>query len=332
MTIKLSFKVFARTLRRRARARALAAGLILLSTVPALAFPHVVQKGETLAELANRYYGRVQYERILTAANSLSQRGTRGLAPGMILDIPSLSYHKVEEGKTWKNLALTLLGDEERYIVLAQDNDHKPWIQPEVGQLIVVPYNLAWVASEQDSLATLAYRFLGSTKHAYRLVQYNGLSDDGLKRGQVLLLPLSDLPLTEEGQAAARTAYAQMTAQGQGTHFEQQRGSFSEVAQLAQDVQGGRYISAVARGNRLLSLDELSEPARARVQLLLLETYVALDARGPARTSCEAYRALLPSVVLDPIQTSPKILKLCPNENKAPSVATPQVEPEASDE
>lgn len=328
MTKKLHLQARARIF----RARALALSLILLCSVPAFAFPHVVQKGETLAGLANRYYGRVQYERILTAANSLGERGARGLVPGMILDIPSLSYHKVEKGETWKSLALAHLGDEQRYIVLAEDNDHKPWIQPEVGQLIMIPYNLPWLASEQDSLATLAYRFLGSTKHAYRLVHYNGLDEDGLKRGQVLLLPLSDLPLTEEGRSAARSAHDRMTAQGQGKRFEQQRGSVSELFQLTQDVQGGRYISAVARGNRLLSLDELSEPSRAQVQLLLLETYVALDARGPARTACEAYRAMRPTLMLDPIQTSPKILKLCPNEPKPQPETKQATEPDTSNE
>ncbi len=303
-------------------------GALALLTERAPAFPHVVQPEETLAGISRRYYGRIQYERIITAANGLLRGAPRGLAPGMILDIPSLSYHQVKPGETWKSLAKTLLGAEERYIVLAQVNDHKPWIQPEVGQLIVVPYNLTWIARDQDSLATLAYRFLGTTKHAYRLVQYNDLDEDRLKRGQVLLLPLNDLPLTEEGQAAAEAAFHRMTQHGQGRLYEQQRQSDGEVSHLAQDVRGGRYISAVARGNQLLSQANLSEPSRAHVQLLLLETYVALEALGPARTACEAYRALRPQTKLDPVQTSPKILALCPNEQAPPpeddSEATPQ--------
>jgi hypothetical protein len=293
--------------------KALGASLLCLFANEASAFPHVVQAKETLAGLSTRYYGRVQYERIITAANGLVHAGARGLIPGMILDIPSLTYHRVQEGENWKSLALTHLGDEERSIVLAQINEHKPWIQPEVGQLIVIPYNLTWIASEQDSLVTLAYRFLGSTKHAYRLVQYNKLGEEGLKRGQVLLLPLSELPLTEEGRAAAHDAYARMTAEGQGKTYEHYKVASAEVAQLAQDVHSGRYISAVAKGNQLLSQGELSEPSRAHVQLLLLETYVALEAHGPARTACEAYRALRPDSALDPVSTSPKILKLCPN-------------------
>jgi len=301
------------------RLHMLGVGLISLFALDAPAFPHVVQKNETLAGLSTRYYGRVQYERIITAANGLLLGPARGLSPGMILDIPQLTYHQVTSGETWKSLASHLLGDEERYIVLAQVNDHQPWIQPEVGQLIVVPYNLTWIASEQDSLATLAYRFLGSTKHAFRIVQYNALGEEGIQRGQVLLLPLSDLPLTKEGQNAAQAAFARLTAQGQGELFERQKKTSADVSALSQDVSGGRYISAVARASQLLAHSELSEPSRAHVQLLLLETYVALDARGPARTACEAYRALRPNEVLDPVLTSPKILKLCPNESPGPA-------------
>ncbi len=310
---------------------ALIAGSLFSFSESAPAFPHIVQQGETLAGLSTRYYGRIQYERIITAANGLLYGIPRGLTPGMILDIPALSYHRVHKGDTWKSLAERLLGHELRHIVLAQVNNHKPWIQPEIGQLVVIPYNLTWVASEKDSLATLAYRFLGSTKHAYRLVQYNDLGEDGIARGQVLLLPLNDLPLTDEGRAAAEEAYARMTQHGQGKLYERQTKSGAEVAQLAQDVRSGRYISAVARGNQLLALAELSEPSRAQVQLLLLETYVALKANGPARTACESYRGLRPNTPLDLIATSPKILKICPNPDKdaTPDQDTP-VEEEAS--
>lgn len=300
----------------------LTAGWLSLLAPSAPAFPHVVQKGDTLAALSTRFYGRIQYERLISAANGLTG-SARGLVPGLLIEIPSLSYHRVEAGQTWETLALELLGAKYRSIVLAQINDQKPWIQPEVGQLIVVPYNLAWIASKQDSLATLAYRFLGSTKHAYWIAHYNDLEAEGLSEGQVLLLPVSELSLTEDGQRAAERAYARLTAHGQGKRFEQQRQASTEVSQLAQDVRGGRFISAVARGNRLLSHTDLSDPSRATVQLLLLESYAALDARGPARTACEAYRALLPGATLDPIQTSPKILALCPNEVE-PSTAKAQ--------
>lgn len=276
------------------------------------AFPHIAQPGETLASLATRFYGRIQLERVLATANSLPGTNSPELAPGRVLEIPAVTYRQVSEGETWKSLAQELLGGEHRYILLAQINGHQPWIQPELGQLIAVPYNLNWVATGEESLATLAYRFLGSTKYAYRLVQYNDLGEDGPVRGQLLLLPLHELPLTEEGRAAAERAAAQINEQSQGQHYERQRVSEKETHALSEDVRGGRYISAVARGTELLAAGRLSQPGRAQVHLLLLEAYVALDARGLARTSCDAWRALTTTPQLDPLTTSPKILRLCP--------------------
>lgn len=287
--------------------------LVGLSASPASAFPHVAQPGETLASLASFYYGRAQFERVLSTANSLDGTGTKGLSPGMLLEIPAVTYRQVQSGDTWQSLAKELLGAEYRYILLAQVNGHKPWLSPELGQLIAVPYNLSWLATGQESLATLAYRFLGSTKHAYQIVQYNNLGERPIERGEVLLLPLSELPLTEEGRAAAERAAAQITEQSHSSHFEEQKRFKGEAKSLADDVREGRYVSAVARGTRLLSEGKLSQPGRAKVHLLLLEAYVALDEHGLARTACENFHSLSPQSVFDPLMTSPKILRDCPS-------------------
>jgi hypothetical protein len=257
----------------------------LLPAADVAAFTHVVQSGDTLASVAERYYGRIQLERVLATANHLDGNNTRGLTAGMLLEIPAVTYRQVHQDETWKSLATELLGHEERYILLAQVNGHKPWLEPELGQLIVVPYNLAWIASGEESLATLAYRYLGSTKHAYRIVQYNGLGENGPARGDVLLLPLHELPLTEEGKAAAELAAAQITEQSHGDHFRQQQESKDEAKHLAEDVRSGRYVSAVASGTRLIAAGKLTQEGRAQVHFLLLEAYVALDARGLARTA-----------------------------------------------
>jgi hypothetical protein len=287
----------------------------LFITSPAEAFPHVVQPGDTLAAIAERYYGRIQLERVLSTANHLDGTGAGGLTPGMLLDVPAVTYRQVHQDETWKSLAQELLGSEKRYIHLAQINGHKPWIEPELGQLIMIPYNLRWLATGEESLATLAYRYLGSTKHAFQIVQYNDLGEDGPERGDVLLLPLHELPLTDEGKAAAEAAAAQITEQSRGDHFRRQQDSREESKQLLEDVRGGRYVSAVHMGTRLLSAGKLTHEGRAQVHLLLLEAYVALDARGLARTACEGWRSLEPKGELDPLTTSPKILRVCP---KAP--------------
>jgi hypothetical protein len=304
-----------------AKYRFLALLLASLASPSAAAFPHVVHPGETLARIAQRYYGKLQLERVLSTANALD--GARGgaLFPGMILEIPALTYVTVGAEDTWKSLAQEHLGHEDRSFLLAEINGQKPWIDPELGQIVRLPYNLSFRASGDESLATLAYRFLGSTKHAYRLVTYNSLSEDGPEKGQVLLIPLSDLTLTSEGQAAARLAASHLLEQGESERYLRQKTSDQALREVALDVRAGRYIAALEKGIRLLEAGQLPEPSRAEVHRLLLETFVALGSVAAARTSCQSYLDLVTEPELDPLLVSPKILEACRGLSK--SVAAP---------
>jgi len=306
--------------------RLLALLLASLVAPSAAAFPHVVHTGDTLARIAQRYYGKMTLERVLSTANALDGARAATLFPGMILEIPALTYVTVSQGDTWKSLAVEHLGHEDRSFLLAEINGQKPWIDPELGQIVRLPYNLSWRASGEESLATLAYRFLGSTKHAYRLVTYNDLDEDGPEKGQVLLIPLSELPLTAEGQAAARLAAAHLLEQGESERYLRQKTSDHALREVALDVRAGRYIPALDKGIRLLEAGQLPEPSRAEVHRLLLETFVALGSVAAARTSCQSYLDSAPEPELDPLLVSPKILEACRGLHK--TVTLPEALPE----
>jgi hypothetical protein len=55
----------------------------------------------------------------------------------------------------------------------------------------------------------------------------------------------------------------------------------------------------------------LTAPETAAVQKALTEAYAALDAIGLAATACSAWREADPTLVLDPVEQSPKILRAC---------------------
>jgi nucleoid-associated protein YgaU len=300
----------ARAWRRRA---SLAAAACALAALPlcAEAFPHVVQPGETLAGLAEQYYGRVELEKVLVAENGLDLGGGVSVVPGLRLEIPAVMHHRSEAGETWADLAERLLGDRDRSDVLAGANDGMPWTPPRDGQEILVPYNLRVVAGPGDSTLTVAYRFLGERDRAWMLDKYNHLKGEPLRRGDLLLVPLVDLPLTEEGKAAARESGALVRSQGAGSAREAQRRVDGELPGLAADLRGGRYLEVVARGNRLLGYGELAKPQLASIHRKLVEAYVALDAMGLAETSCAAFRDADPSAELEPDLTSPKIVRAC---------------------
>ena len=290
------------------------AGLVVTVLAPAAsaqAFPHVVKPGETLAQIAERTYGRVEMEQILVAANGLDAGGGIPIVPGMRLEVPALSYRRALAGDTWVGLAATLLGDASRSDALALANSSMPWLAPADGQELLVPYNLRVVVGSNDSLLTIAYRYLGERDKAWMLDRYNHKKEQPIRRGEVVLVPLVELPLTAEGKAEAASAGAMVRAEAAGQTREAQRKVDAEVPTLSADVRGGRYVEAIARGNRMLGYGELSRPQIAAVSQKLTEAYAAMDAVGLAETSCGAWRSADPAASLDPIELSPKILRVC---------------------
>jgi hypothetical protein len=229
----------------------------------------------------------------------------------MRLEVPALGHHLVASGETWAGLALDLLGDDRRSDVLALANASMPWLAPADGQEIVIPYNLRVVAGGNDSILTIAYRYLGERDKAWMLDGYNHRRSEPIHRGDVVLVPLVDLSLTPDGKLEAQSAGALVRAEGAGKAREAQRRAQAELPQLAAEVRGGRWVDAVARANRILGYGDLAKPEVAAVQRALTEAYVALDATGLAETACTAWREADPTAALDPIDLSPKILRAC---------------------
>jgi hypothetical protein len=247
----------------------------------------------------------------------------------MRLELPAVGYHKVLAGESWQSIASELLGDKRRGGVLSQVNESHPWLKPAVGREIVVPYNLRYVASRGDTTQTVAYRFLGRRDKAWFVTSYNNLRRASLRQGEVILVPLTELALTEVGRQAALTAGALVRSQGAGAARQSQRLANSELPQLALDVRRGRYVEAVARGAGLLARGGLSDPQMASVYRLLTVAYVALSAGGPAATACARWRQYDPTAVLDPIDHSPKVLAVCIGDADTAGVV-PELDPVGS--
>ncbi len=286
---------------------------VLLGTsgTDARAFTHVVEPGETLAAIAERYYGRIQYEKLLVAANNLDAQGGSPIVPGLQLEVPALRHYRVRPGDTWNGLAQQLLGNKKRADVLAAANGTSPWLPPADGAEIVVPYNLKVVATGTDTVVTIAYKYMGNMNKAWVLVHYNGFKGQHLHRGDLVLVPLTDLPLTLEGKQAAEQAAGAACSEAAGGTRLSQRKVQKEMPALIADVQNARYVEAVTRGNRFLSSGPLTEPELATIHRQLLEAYVALGATGLATAACNAWRKHDKRAKLDPVQLSPKIIAAC---------------------
>ena len=278
------------------------------------AFTHVVSKGETLAQIAIKFYGTPRFETALVGANALDAHGGSAIVAGQPLEIPSPSHHRVEQNETWAELSRIYLGDARRAETLARANGGVSWVQPAPGQEIEVPAIVAHIAAENETMPQLAQRYLGDMNKAWELDGFNGRKgEQKLLRGDVVLVPLLDVALTEEGKKAARHAAERIRTEGSGQAYEAQRKAETDIPPLLADVRAGRYLDAVAKGNRLLGSGDLTKPQLATIHRALVDAYVALDAHGLAAGACVAWRtnANPTETHLDARAVSPKIRAAC---------------------
>lgn len=284
----------------------------------ARAFTHIVETGDTLASIAERYYGRIQFEHVLVTANLLDLEGGTSITRGMRLEVPALGHRTVVRGDTWESLAAELLGEARRSDVLSLSNKSKPWLLPEEGAEITIPYNLRVIVRPGDTLVGVAMKFMGNTEKAWILAHYNKLEGNNLEPGSVMLVPLTDLPLTEAGRKAAMRDAGYVCSEAAGAMLRTQRRVGQEIPLLIADVRAGRYVDAVARGSRFIATGALTEPQLAVVHRQLLEAYVALDATGLAQAACEEWKKRDAKAKLDPNELSPKLLRACAANKASP--------------
>jgi hypothetical protein len=276
------------------------------------AFTHIVKPGETLAQIADRLYGESRLEVVLVGANALDSQGGTIISPGMRLEVPAPGHHTARQGETWTELSAAWLGtgDVARAELLAGVNKGVTWIPPVEGQEIEVPAIVTYIAGDNETINGVAARFWGNPDRGWELNRFNHREGVPVRRGEVVLVPMTHLRLTEAGRSEARAAAERDGASG-GMALEQQRRAEADLPQLLADVRYGRYAEAIALGNRTLGGATLTHPQQATVQRALLEAYVAIDARAAAAAACAAWRANDPGAVLDPVRVSPKIRDAC---------------------
>ncbi len=320
-------------MRRTSTPMALAAAMVTASlslslSSDAAAFSHVVSQGENLAQIAIRFYGTPRFEAAIAGANALDAHGGSAIVAGQPLEVPAPAHHRVKEGETWFGLARVFLGDPKRAETLARANGAVAWVPPVENQEVEIPAVVAHIAAEGETIPSLAQRYLGDINKAWELDIYNGReTKQKLLRGDVVLVPLIDLSLTQEGKKAAREAAERTRTEGGGQAYEAQRHAEADIPPLLADVRAGRYVDAVSKGNRLLGSGELTRPQLASIHRALLEAYVALEASGLAAGACAAWKinAGAENVKLDARSVSPKIRAACNNSTAAtsPPAATP---------
>ncbi len=271
-------------------------------------YQHVVREGETLASIAERYYGDPRRENVLVAENGLTAQGGAPIEVGLRLQIPHVSFHEVQQGETWAELARRFYGDARRAFILVEANHGSQAEQPDVGAQLVVPYPLRHVTAQGENVLRIAKTYHGSgVEHARRLRRFNNLRFNRLTRGQIVLVPLTDLSLSEEGRHIIEEETG--SAPQAGGLRELQERIEQELPGMREHLRHGRFTETVALGNRLLGAESLTGNQVVTIQRHLGTAYVALARPDLAR---DAFRAALdrqPDMQMDSVRTSPRVMR-----------------------
>jgi len=273
---------------------------------PAAAYVHVVREGETLASIAQRYYGDPRLESILVAENGLAEQGGSAIVVGMRLVIPATRYHTAEDGETWSRLSIRFYGDPRRAFLLADENGVSVNERPDVGSEIVVPYPLRHVAGQNDTMTKVADLYYGDRDEAGLLRRFNNRRGNRLARGKLVLVPLRDLELSEEGRRAIEQATGSRPSGGETR--DRQAQIAEAMPELIAHVARGRFAEAIAFGNRLLGAGDLTGNQLVSIHRQLATAYVAYDRVDLAVTSLEEVLSRQPDLEPDRLRTSPKVV------------------------
>lgn len=268
-------------------------------------YTHAVQEGDTLASIAQRYYGDPTREAVLREANRMKAPGGSEMVPGSWLFIPMVTFYQVRTDETWKSIAARLYGREARAATLVQANNGNRRIEPDEGAELLVPYPLRHLVGPGETLSKIANTYMPDTPLSLkRLRQFN--AGARIERGQVVLVPLFDLRLAGEGRAEAADAFARATAGGAAKAAQDEVESL--LPRLIGQVERAEFAEAVSLGNRLLGTESHTSSQVVTIHKELAVAYVALERSDLAEASFRAALALQPNLELDSIRTSPRVL------------------------
>jgi nucleoid-associated protein YgaU len=283
---------------------------------------HRLTQGETLEDVAQRYWGERDWAVLLRTHNRLP---AGPVAAGLKLRVPVPSDHVVRPGDTWPSLAEAMIDDPALGPLLAELNDLDPDKPLQPGREIHAPAIATYRLGRGESLAAVARRFLSGTGDWKLLARVNHLGNPhSLRAGTELRVPLRPKAPQEpaDRRPTAPVAAAKPNPRPRprprprpdmATPLETEPIPLQEpIREAVNAYLDGRYEEALEQLENLRTETEVSGSHKDQVTVLeyLTLAHVAFDDETEA---CEAYAALRtaePEHRWDLDRISPKVIRM----------------------
>ena len=213
--------------------------------------------GETLASIAELYYGDPRRESVLVAENGLASEGGSAIVVGLRLVDPDrrLSPRR-STARPGPSSPTRYYGDPQRAFALIEANGGKAGEHPDVGAELLMPYPLRVVASQNDPLRKIAKTYYDSMAAMNIVRRFNQAQAAASCAARSCSRRSPTCVLSAQGK---KLAEAQVGAPQLGGDVRKKQTEIdAELPMLRDHVRQGRYADAVAMANRLIGNGDLT--------------------------------------------------------------------------
>jgi LysM repeat protein len=297
---------------------------------------------ETLSHISLIHYGDPKKFIYIAAANFIADPDK--VPRGKALWVPTVWRYRLKKGDSLSRLATKYLKDSKRSDFLKWLNKIKNPRDLELGTLITMPFLLRHRVQQGQSMVDVAKRYYFRSKETGLLRKFNSKRTNVLRPGEIVFVPIFDkatafdkvkerikrnqereAKITEEAKKIVKKAIAE---NGSGTSDTPATDAATRILESdARDdkktppedlaliekadelYRDGEYARAQANLARALEHNLLSLAHEAQAREIMAFCLMALD--RPQDAEHEFVRLLMvdPKRTLDPITTSPKIMK-----------------------
>lgn len=259
---------------------------------------HRVRIGESWASLSRHYYGNKAHAKLLELFNG------HPVSVGQYVRIPTAWIYVTARRTNMRSLARKLLGNGRREDALRVFNKQiERRGRVAKGAQVLVPFRLPHAVSSGDTYEGLARLYYGDARRAKLISEYNLVSGTAPSPGSTLEIPIGRVRISTE-------VLHELTNQRVlGVGHDQQRVDREALREANALLRRAQYWRVPLDLVRFLARQIPSDTYVAEVFKLLAVSYVALDQPKLASLAFEEALLRQPSLRLNPVADSPKVIK-----------------------